>query len=587
MKKITLTTIYALLAIAILAQAPQGISHQAVIRDASNQLVTESPIGIQISIIQGTPEGTIVYSETHLPTSNTNGLISFIIGQGTVVSGIFSEIDWSNGPYFIKTEADPAGGTNYTIVGISQLFSVPYALLSANGIMSMTLEQRDALQNPRTGMHIYNITSNCLNYFNGTSWFELCGNCTPMPNQANAGPDQYFADGTTSILLEGNEPVYSTGSWTIVSGDGGYLNDPNDPNTLFTGLPGNDYTLKWTIYNSCGSTEDLVIIIFGSLPAVTTAEVSNIAANSATGGGNVTDDGAAEVTAKGVVWSTTENPTIETNEGMTNDGSGIGVFTSTLTSLIPETTYFIRAYATNSVGTAYGYELSFTTNPAVLRQNVVVEIGTGTWSSFDPGAAMGADDLLSNGHVVAVIKYHNGDVFANTASDSRISYYNITGYPTAKFDGVLTFLGGSPNQSLYPNYLPLYQQREAIPSSFLIDIAGTSTGNDYSIVLTIEKVSAYTGTDIVVHLVLTESNIPFAWQNQTHVNQATRLMAPDHNGTALDFYNGDIQTVNISFTVNAAWIYDLELVAFIQDNATKEILQGNKVMLNNLQAPTP
>ncbi len=128
MKKLTLSIICAILAIAVLAQAPQGISHQAVIRDANNQLVTESPIGIQVSIIQGSPEGTVVYSETHLPTSNANGLISFVIGQGEDVSGIFAEIDWAKGPFFIETKADPEGESNYTIEGISQVLSVPYAI---------------------------------------------------------------------------------------------------------------------------------------------------------------------------------------------------------------------------------------------------------------------------------------------------------------------------------------------------------------------------------------------------------------------------------------------------------------------------
>jgi uncharacterized protein (TIGR02145 family) len=126
MRKITLTIICALFAIAALAQAPQGISHQAVIRDAGNQLVTQSPIGIKVSIIQTTPDGTVVYSETHTPVSNINGLITFVIGQGTSVDD-FSEIDWAGGPYFLKTEADPTDGENYSIEGTTGFFSVPYA----------------------------------------------------------------------------------------------------------------------------------------------------------------------------------------------------------------------------------------------------------------------------------------------------------------------------------------------------------------------------------------------------------------------------------------------------------------------------
>jgi uncharacterized protein (TIGR02145 family) len=97
------------------------------------------------------------------------------------------------------------------------------------------------------------------------------------------------------------------------------------------------------------------------LPTVITSEVVNITSNSAFCGGNVTDDGGFEVSTCGVVWSTLESPTIEINEGISYNGNGIGEFSSTLSGLIPETAYFVRAYATNSSGTAYGDEFSFTT----------------------------------------------------------------------------------------------------------------------------------------------------------------------------------------------------------------------------------
>jgi hypothetical protein len=85
---------------------------------------------MRISIVEGSISGTIVYSETQTPTTNSNGLISIEIGSGTVSNGDLSDIAWSNGPYFIKTETDPTDGTNYTITGTSQLMSVPYALHS-------------------------------------------------------------------------------------------------------------------------------------------------------------------------------------------------------------------------------------------------------------------------------------------------------------------------------------------------------------------------------------------------------------------------------------------------------------------------
>jgi len=109
-------------------QVPQKMSYQAIVRNGSGQLVSGQAVGMQISILQGTANGTTVYVETQNPTTNVNGLVSLEIGAGTIESGNFASIDWANGPYFIKTETDVTGGTNYTISGTSQLLSVPYAL---------------------------------------------------------------------------------------------------------------------------------------------------------------------------------------------------------------------------------------------------------------------------------------------------------------------------------------------------------------------------------------------------------------------------------------------------------------------------
>ena len=104
------------------------MSYQAVVRNTTNNLVVSQNVGMQISILQGSATGTVVYVETQTPTSNTNGLVTIEIGGGTVVSGNFATINWANGPYFIKTETDPTGGSSYTITGTSQLLSSPYAL---------------------------------------------------------------------------------------------------------------------------------------------------------------------------------------------------------------------------------------------------------------------------------------------------------------------------------------------------------------------------------------------------------------------------------------------------------------------------
>jgi hypothetical protein len=114
----------------LLAQTPEKMSYQAVIRNANNNLVTNQPVGMRISVLQGSVNSPGVYIETHTPITNVNGLASLEIGGGNVVAGSFSAINWANGPFFIKTETDPLGGSNYSIIGTSQLLSVPYALLA-------------------------------------------------------------------------------------------------------------------------------------------------------------------------------------------------------------------------------------------------------------------------------------------------------------------------------------------------------------------------------------------------------------------------------------------------------------------------
>jgi uncharacterized protein (TIGR02145 family) len=138
MKKIITICAAILMTACVFAQAPNKMSYQAVIRNSSNALITNQAVGMQISILQTSSSGTAVYVETQTPITNANGLASIEIGGGTLVSGNFATINWANGPYFIKTETDPNGGTNYSITGTSQLLSVPYALFSANGIRSVS-----------------------------------------------------------------------------------------------------------------------------------------------------------------------------------------------------------------------------------------------------------------------------------------------------------------------------------------------------------------------------------------------------------------------------------------------------------------
>lgn len=124
-----LLSLAAFLAVGLLwGQAPDRISYQAVVRDANNDLIANTPLGVRITILQGSPGGANVYRERHAPTTSAAGLISLQIGGGSVQNGSLAAINWSAGPYFVEQAIDLAGGTNYSLTSTTELLSVPYAL---------------------------------------------------------------------------------------------------------------------------------------------------------------------------------------------------------------------------------------------------------------------------------------------------------------------------------------------------------------------------------------------------------------------------------------------------------------------------
>jgi PKD repeat protein len=207
------------------------------------------------------------------------------------------------------------------------------------------------------------------------------------------------------------------------------------------------------------------------------------------------------------------------------------------------------------------------------RQMVIVEDATGTWCQFCPGAAMGCDDLLSNGKFVAVVANHNGDPYANVYSNARNSFYGVTGYPTVTFDGNQAFVGGSHTASMYNNYLPKYNSAILVPSPVQMEMTETHNGLDYTVVITLTKVDNITAANLKLHFAVTQSNIIVNWQGQTHLEHVNRLMVPNQNGTAISFASGDVQTVTLTFSMLAAWpLESCEFIAWLQNYDTG---QGN------------
>jgi len=270
MKKIVLFLIAIVFAVSTFAQAPQAFKFQTVVRDGNGEVLPLQDITLKFQIRIGSPEGDIAYSEQHFVTTNALGLVSLNIGGGEPINGTFGSISWGDGSYFLEELIDIGNTGDFQVFGTVQLLSVPYALhanTAGNGIQSMSTEERDALENPAVGTQIYNTTTNCLNYWSGSNWFETCGDCTPQPDNANAGPDQTFYDSTTFAQLEANDPEFGQGEWTKLGSFEGYFDDPADPNTQFHGEPCKVYYLQWTISTGCGSNTDNVKVTFGDTPS--------------------------------------------------------------------------------------------------------------------------------------------------------------------------------------------------------------------------------------------------------------------------------------------------------------------------------
>jgi hypothetical protein len=320
------------------SQSPEKMSYQSVLRGTNNALVTNQNVFVKISILQGTISGTSVYVETHSTSTNSNGLISLSIGGGTLVSGSFSAINWANGPYFVQMEADPTGGTNYTISGTTQLLSVPYALYAKTA--GTILGSASGPAPTVTTVAPTNVLATTVNtgltiQDNGNEFILASGLCY----------------GTAPAPTINNSVFSISGTWT--------------GNTLTNLAPSTQYYARAFATNSNGTNygNQISFTTISGNVTISTNPITSVTDSSFVSGGNITSDGGAPITQRGVCWSTTNtNPTIGANN-YTNNGSGTGSFSTNNYNKTPNTLYYVRAYAMNAVGTFYGNTQSVTTLP--------------------------------------------------------------------------------------------------------------------------------------------------------------------------------------------------------------------------------
>jgi hypothetical protein len=377
------------LSLATIAQTQNGFSYQAVIRNSSGELVKNAPIGMQVSILQGSETGSAVYTETQTPVTNNNGLATTEIG---IIDSVgFAAINWAEGPYFLKIETDPNGGTNYTISGVSKLLSVPYALYAkyatssgnaGNGTATAFVFTKEASMVTTTSAHTGG------NVVSGGAEITERGVCWSTV-QNPAVNDNKTSDGTGfgyyTSELSGLTPgaTYFIRAYAVSAADNYYGNQ------VVLSIPLN--------------------VIF---PTVTTTAISNITASAAVSGGIISSTGGGEITAQGVCWSANQNPTI--SDSKTTDGATNGQFQSQISGLVPGA-YYVRAYATNSAGTGYGTLESFSTEKTlpVLTTKDITDISA-------MGAVSGGEITSTGGGTISEKGICWGESENPTVSDNKV-----------------------------------------------------------------------------------------------------------------------------------------------------------------------
>jgi hypothetical protein len=247
MKKIFTFLIAIFILVNVFAQAPQKMSYQTVVRNSDGALVDSANVGIKISLLQGSANGVAVYVETHNAMTNANGLASLEIGTGTTIKGAFDSINWANGHYFLKTETDPTGGANYTIIGTSQLLSVPYALYAENVNTSLL---NTSIYFHSTAYLDGGINSMCGKYdvdydqsFNYRVWSFLVPRNGQIKNLLVTPTQDTVALGsivTCEILLNG---VSTPLSLTLTNADG--FNFKSDTTTKINVIQGDFIAFQW------------------------------------------------------------------------------------------------------------------------------------------------------------------------------------------------------------------------------------------------------------------------------------------------------------------------------------------------------
>ncbi|MFZ4545559.1 MAG: DUF1566 domain-containing protein [Saprospiraceae bacterium] len=364
------------------AQSPQKMSFQSVFRQSDGKLANDRNIGIKISVLQGNSSGKVVFAETHITKTNANGLASIEIGTGKALTASFSDIQWSKGPFYLQTEADLNGGNNYTLSGVQQLLSVPYALYAENGDKVVTL--RGAGSTTVSGTYP-NFT---ISSVSGSPYIAGPGISIASLAITNTAPDRTVnIKGNGSTTVSGiypdftiNGAVYTAGAGIAVNGTEIINTAPDKVVSLkgtgTTTVSGNypDFTI-----NSSASTANYTA---GSGIAVIGTEISNTAPDQ-----TISLQGAGTTTVSG----TYPNFMISSTGNAINytAGNGIDINGSTISNNAPDKTVSINGTGATTVSGNYpNFTINSTDNNTVYNAGAGITINGTTISNAAPDKAV-------------------------------------------------------------------------------------------------------------------------------------------------------------------------------------------------------
>ena len=344
----------------------QGINFQGVARSANGTIIASANLSLRLSIIAKTIDGTPEYVETKTVTTNTQGIFSIVVGDAsnTTVTGSFKNISWANAPKFLKVEMDPAGGANYINMGTTQLQYVPYSFYSL-GVAASNVNGILPIEKGGTGVASLDSLKSALKITSVDTVSLLNKIATKI-----SGIDTISLSNRINIVdskINNQASLFTTLNISQLNRD--KLTNLKPGSVIWCNNCASDGELQ--VYNGRGWKNVIGSDVSLAKPELDSTSISSITGHSAEASSYILHNEGSYLDG-GFCWGTTSNPTYcRTNQYFNSNllatKKDSFQLSYSIYNLIKNTKYYVRSYAVNNIGRAYGPEAFFTTNASTTR----------------------------------------------------------------------------------------------------------------------------------------------------------------------------------------------------------------------------